>query len=161
MSTPKQHTPVQRALDEYSLAVQKHRQVVAQLHASLDPHCLTASNIAETFLPSNVLPAKSAATVSAKETTPEIPGNSEPMAAISGHRHGGMDSTMFTYGEVKLLLCVASASPDAAHICARRIRQIKSHAVTPENIKDVLRTVIRLVEGGGSGKGGEGELEEA
>ncbi|KAA8893127.1 hypothetical protein FN846DRAFT_1006634 [Sphaerosporella brunnea] len=67
----------------------------------------------------------------------------------------GDRTQLFTYAEVEHLIRIAAASPDAARICARRIRQMKSHAATPEFIKEVLETVIRWVEGGWFGNGRE------
>ncbi|KAA8895053.1 hypothetical protein FN846DRAFT_912199 [Sphaerosporella brunnea] len=63
---------------------------------------------------------------------------------------------LFTYDEVQLLIRIASSSPNAAGICARRIGEMKSHGAGLEDIKDVLQTVIRWVDGGGSANGREG-----
>ncbi|KAA8895839.1 hypothetical protein FN846DRAFT_911315 [Sphaerosporella brunnea] len=71
---------------------------------------------------------------------------------------------LFTYAEVELLIRIAASSRDAAGICARCIRQLKSHAARPEDIKEVVKTVIRRVEDGGFAnrrEGGANKEEEA
>ncbi|KAA8894957.1 hypothetical protein FN846DRAFT_912297 [Sphaerosporella brunnea] len=126
MSTPKQRTPMQRALNEYSLAVQKYGQLVQQLPASLRPTPFdrfrhrgnisairrrteeviqATKRLQKAAAGSKVLSAKSATTDAVKETAQDITADAkptmansgyvdEPMAANSGHGHGGIDSTM-------------------------------------------------------------------
>ncbi|KAA8898660.1 hypothetical protein FN846DRAFT_991411 [Sphaerosporella brunnea] len=246
MTTSKQDTPLQRALDAYSLAVQQYSQVVHQLPASMRPapfdrfkhrgnifairrrteEVTKATTRLQRAAHGRQLPAsKTAATEPVKQTsqhtsnakttaaepvkeTSQETSDANPVAGNSGSAHAVVDCTvdglkptgnrvgdpgsaqehptvvvqapdtsrtpdpemaeetgasptrdraqLFTYHEVELLIRIAASSPDAAGICARRIGQMKSYAAGPADIREVLETVIRWVESGGSANDRQG-----
>ncbi|KAA8894541.1 hypothetical protein FN846DRAFT_894990 [Sphaerosporella brunnea] len=107
------------------------------------------------------LQAKGATT----EAVKDAPDASRPLDVQIVGEVGAMptrERTQFTYAEVQLLIDIAALSRNAARTCARRICQLKRHAATPEDFKDVLETVICLVEGRGNGnsRAGGGNTQE-
>ncbi|KAA8904279.1 hypothetical protein FN846DRAFT_890923 [Sphaerosporella brunnea] len=66
-------------------------------------------------------------------------GSAELEAGNSTHD----SSQLFTETDVDLLIRIASGSPDAARICARRVQQLKTHGASEGDVQEVLQTVIR------------------
>ncbi|KAA8904281.1 hypothetical protein FN846DRAFT_984802, partial [Sphaerosporella brunnea] len=114
MTTPEQQTPLQHALDEYSLAVQRYGQVVEQLPASLRPGSFdrfrhrgnifairrrteevikATKRLQKARHGPQVHPAKSATTDAVKETA-QVVADAAPTAENAGYAHGSIHSTM-------------------------------------------------------------------